>query len=621
MCGIAGSIGKTLPEPDRLAAAAISLRHRGPDSNGVWSGDLGGQRVALVHTRLSIIDLDPRANQPFEGDDCVLTYNGELYNYLELRKELQSLGHGFRTESDTEVVVRAWRQWGIESFDRFEGMWAFALADTQTGQVVLSRDRFGEKPLYLWKCGGKLLFGSEVKALAALAGRWPGFDEAQVRRFLVNGYKSLYKQPGTFYEGVLELPAGSVQIIEAGTSKPLSGPEQAKRYWSLSYAPRPMTEAEMIEGVRERLRRAVELRLRADVPLAFCVSGGIDSGALASFASKELGCDVHAFSIIDGDERYDETRNIRATTEDLGCTLHTVRTQTGGFLDRLKKQTAERDAPVATISYYVHNFLSEAIAGAGYRIAVSGTGADELFTGYYDHYAFWLAEMSGRSDAGALVEDWRCSYGAWVQNPVLQDPMVFRDRPDERGHMYLDRAVFNAFLEVPCEEVFHEAAFCENKLRNRMMNELFAEAVPVILREDDLNSMQWSVENRSPYLDRELVEFAYSIPNELLINDGCVKWPLRAASQGILNDQVRLEKRKRGFNASIDSLLNRDDPQVVEQLLAPGPVFDIIRRDAVERFLRGDLYENSFSKFAFSFVATKLFLEADRSVTTLTAAA
>ena len=213
------------------------------------------------------------------------------------------------------------------------------------------------------------------------------------------------------------------------------------------------------------------------------------------------------------------------------------------------------------------------------------------------------------------------SYGAWVQNPVLQDPMVFRDRPAERGHIYLNRDAFNALLREPCREEFGEAAFSANPLRNRMMNELFAEAVPVILREDDLNSMRWSVENRSPYLDRALVEFAYTIPNELLIENGYVKWPLRAAAQGVLNDQVRLDKRKRGFNASIDSLLDRNDPQVVERLLAPGPVFDIVRREAVEEFLRGDLKDNSFSKFAFSFVAAKLFLESERSAASLTVAA
>lgn len=621
MCGIAGYIGPAPPEPERIGAALDSLGHRGPDSNGEWTGGLGILQLALVHTRLSIIDLDARSSQPFEWDGCVLAYNGEIYNYLELRSELQSLGHDFRTQSDTEVVVHAWRQWGPACLDKFEGMWAFALADTRSGQLVLSRDRFSEKPLYLWRDGPCLRFGSEIKALAALAGRWPGFDTAQLCRYLVNGYKSLYKQPGTFYSGVAELPAGSLLVIEASKDKVLPGPEDAHRYWSLQYSPQPMSEQDMVEGVRQRLKRSVELRLRADVPVAFCLSGGVDSGALASFASKELGCDVHAFSILDEDERYDETRNIRATADDLGCSLHTVHTDTAGFLDRLARQSAERDAPVATISYYLHNFLSESISRAGYKVAVSGTAADELFTGYYDHYGFWLAEMSTHDDADALVADWRESYGAWVQNPVLQDPMVFRDKPQERGHIYLNRDVFNAFLEEPFKEGFNETSYSDNTLRKRMMNELFAESVPVILREDDLNSMSWSVENRSPYLDRDLVEFAYSIPNELLVKDGYVKWPLRAAADGVLNDQVRLDKRKRGFNASIDSLLDRSDPQVVERLLEPGPIFDIVCRDAVEEFLTGDLKDNSFSKFAFSFIAAKLFLEAGRNAGSLTAAA
>jgi asparagine synthase (glutamine-hydrolysing) len=621
MCGIAGSIGGSVPARERLAAAAHLLRHRGPDAKGVWSGQVGRQQVAFVHTRLSIIDIDPRANQPFIWDDCVLTFNGEIYNYLELRRELEAAGHAFTTQSDTEVVVHAWREWGTGCFDKFEGMWALALADLRAGKVVLSRDRFGEKPLYLWRTDGRLLFASEIKALAGLAGRWPAHDAVQLRRFLVNGYKALYKQPSTFFHDVKDLPAGAYLPVDCAVTTPLPSTDAAQRYWSLTYKPQAMTPDEMVEGVRERLTRAVELRLRADVPVAFCLSGGVDSGTLASFAAKALGRKVHAFSILDSDERYDETRNIRTTAADIGCELHTVRTSASGFLDRLASQTRDRDAPVATISYYVHAFLSQAIAEQGYRVAVSGTAADELFTGYYDHYAFWLAEQRERADFPRLLDEWRHSYGAWVQNPVLKDPMVFCERPDERGHIYFNRALFNEFMVEPCDEDFVEAPCSGNMLRNRMMNELFAESVPVILREDDLNSMRWSVENRSPYLDRALVEFAYSIPNELLVKDGYVKWPLRAAAEGVLNDQVRLDKRKRGFNASIDSLLDRNDPRVVERLLEPSAVFDLVRRDAVETFLHGDLRDNSFSKFAFSFVAAKLFLESEHTTANLTVAA
>lgn len=609
MCGIAGSFGADIPDPDRIRGTLALMRHRGPDAEGVWSGVVGRNNVTLLHSRLSIIDLDPRANQPFVDGDNVLVYNGELYNYLELRTELEARGHVFRTRSDTEVLHHAWREWGLACTERFEGMWAFALIDLGAGRLVLSRDRFGEKPLHYLRREGTVYFGSEVKLLAALSGAAPAVDAKQLRRYLVNGYRSLYKQPATFFEDVHELPAGASACLRE------PGPVDARRYWRLSCAPRPMTRDEAVAGVRERVEEALRLRLRADVPLAFCLSGGVDSSALAAVAVGKFDADVHAFSIVDGDERYDESENIQATVDALQCRHHVIRTSTEGFLDRMSDLVAYHDAPVATISYYVHAFLSEAIGAAGYKVAVSGTGADELFTGYYDHYGLWLAEMNGRIGPGAgferLIEEWRGGYGSFVRNPVLRDPLAFLRDPGERSHIYLDRETFNSLLVDPLDEDFFEERFVDDPLRNRMLNELFHEVVPVILHEDDRNSMRWSVENRSPYLDRNLAEFLYTVPGEHLIRDGYAKSLLRDAVAGVLPDKVRLDKRKRGFNASIDSLLDRRDPEVVDRLLADGPVFDVVKRDAFARFLDGDMTENSFSKFLFGFVSAKLFLESD----------
>lgn len=603
MCGIAGVIGRDVPDEARIRKALELMRHRGPDAAGTYRGRCGRHGVTLLHSRLAILDLDPRANQPFEADDCVLVHNGEVYNYLELKGELEELGHSFRTGSDTEVILEAYREWGESCPDRFEGMWAFALLDRRHGRVLLSRDRFGEKPLYYLQAGGTLYFASEVKFLAALSGRELTVNADHVRRYLVNGYRALYKQPATYFTEVRAVPAASLAVVV--------DPERVRpeRYWRLEYRPRPMGMADATAELKDRLKRALELRLRADVPVAFCLSGGIDSNTLACIAAKELGRDIHAFSVIDRDERYDETGNIAETVTALGCRHHVAHTSASGFFERMADLVDYHDAPVATISYYIHSFLSEAISGAGYKVALSGTGADELFTGYYDHYAFWLAEMRGREDFDGLLADWQTSYGTFVQNPVLQNPLVFHHSPGERGHIYLNRDLFTSFLVEPFEEPFFEAELSDNPLRNRMMNELFHEVVPVLLQEDDANSMRWSVENRSPYLDRDLVEFAYSVPNELLIRDGFPKWLLRAAGAGVVPDRVRLDKRKRGFNASIDSLVDRGDPGMIERLLSPGPIFDLVRRDAIEGFLGRDMSDNSFSKFLFSFVSSKLFLE------------
>jgi asparagine synthase (glutamine-hydrolysing) len=564
---------------------------------------MGSSPVTLLHTRLAIIDLDRRADQPFHDDECTLVFNGELYNFVELRKELEAVGQRFRTSSDTEVIVKAYRHWGLDCFDHFEGMWAIALLDETVGRLLLSRDRFGEKPLFLQRHGGSIFFASTVNALAALSGRKPTVDHEQVTRYLVNGYKALYKQDRTWFTDVAEIPAATVSVIDE------VGCRTDFRYWQLRYSPVPMTPGEALESTRERLFDAVRLRLRSDVPIAFCLSGGVDSSTLAAIAAKQFGQRLHTFSIVDGDPRYNEADAIAATVSDLGCDHHEIQTSTDGFFERLDRLVTDRAAPVATLTYYVHSFLSEAIAECGYKVAISGTAADELFTGYYDHYGFWLAAMHGRPEFPQLLQDWRDGYGTAVRNPYLQDPLTFWRSPDERGHVFLNADLFASYLEVDFNEPFDEMRYSEDTLRNRMLNELFHEAVPVILKEDDANSMLFSVENRSPYLDRALAEFLYTVPGEHLVHDGFAKWLLRAAGEGLLHDGVRLDKRKRGFNASIDSLVDRSDAATVDRLLADGPIFDLVSRGSLERFLSNDMTDNSFSKFLFSFVSAQSFLE------------
>lgn len=615
MCGIAGYLGARLIPHERVEKTWAAMGHRGPDALGRYGGALGGARseptwqVELIHTRLSIVDLDPRADQPWTYEDAdgsvviSLVFNGEIYNYIELRAELKGLGHHFETTSDTEVVVKAWLAWGEGCFDRFEGMWALALHDSRAEALVLSRDRFGEKPLYWMHHDGGLYFASEVKALATLSGVKPAVDAEQLRRYLVLGYKSLYKRPRTFFEGVHALPAASFVRLERPTEV------QPQRYWRLRYRPVEMSYEAAVEGARARVFEAVRLRLRADVPVAFCLSGGIDSGVLASVAAKHFGHEVSAFSILDGDPRYDETENVMAVVSSLGLDHHIIRPERRDFLRHLRHRTAQHDAPVVTLNYYMASFMLETIAEAGFKVALSGTGADELFTGYYDHYSFWLAQMSSRPGFEQRVAEWRQSYGAFVRNPLLQDPLGFVRRPDARDHIYLNADQFSSYMREPVAPIFEEAHLSDDLLRNRMLNELGHEAVPVILYEEDLNAMAASVENRAPYLDRDLAEFMFSVPPEHLIHDGYAKWLLRAAGEGLLVDSVRLDKRKRGFNLALDSVLDRRDPETLAALLDDGPIFDLVRREAITEVLQREALPNSFSKFLFSFVSTRMFLE------------
>lgn len=606
MCGIAGHVGTTQIEPARIHACLGLMQRRGPDHAAwrQWTNGAGKQ-VCLLHTRLSIIDLDARANQPFQVGAKSIVYNGELYNYVEVRQELAAQGQHLSTQSDTEVFLRAIDHFGWPSLDRCEGMWAFAVYDEGDGSLTLCRDRFGEKPLYVYRDASGLYFGSEVKFIAALLGRRLEINIDHLYRYLVNGYKALYKTDDTFFAGLAELPPASVLRVDAG------GHETIERYWE----PRTdiddgMTYEDAVAGARARLIRAVQLRLRADVPLAFCMSGGVDSNALISIAKNVFDYDVHGFTIANADARYEEQDMVDHAVAALGIRHTSIPADTRDFLPKLRALIRQHDAPVYTISYFAHWLLMESIAQHGYRIAVSGTAADELFTGYYDHHLTYLYEV--RNDP-ALHASARRAWAEHVQpivrNPHLGDPDLFVKNPNFRDHIFLDAEKFAHYLRVAWAEPFSEAEYSGSLLRNRMLNELFHEAVPVILHEDDLNAMYFSIENRSPYLDRDLFEFCYRIPSRHLVRDGRAKAVLRDAMRGIVPQRVLDNRRKVGFNAPIFSFLDVRHPEVRGYLLDQSPIFDHVRRDRIEQLFSKPELPNSESKFLFYFLNAKMFLE------------
>jgi len=605
MCGIAGYIGPGAIEEGRIGETMKRMVNRGPDHQAFRMFREGDRTVCLIHSRLSIIDLDPRAHQPLTMGDKTVIFNGEIYNYLELRAELGKEGVVFQTSSDTEVLLQCYRRYGEGCVERFEGMWAFAIYDRGEDKLFLSRDRFAEKPLYFMKTPAGFFFASEIKFIAALAGRRMEINKRHIFRYLVNGYKSLYKTGETYFLEVEEIPFGTNAVIDA------DGEFRSYRYWD----PRPvqpvetMSREEAVEGTRHWLTESMRIRLRADVPLAFCLSGGVDSASLASLAAKSFNYRVAAFSIIDRDERYNEYNNIMATVRDLDCPHTLIEIGEEGFFARLRALIAYHDAPLATISYYVHAFLSEAIARAGFKVAVSGTAADELFTGYYDHFNLHLYEMRDDPSYATRLSEWRRHIAPIVRNPYLQNPELYFSAPGIREHIYLEREKFAATLKEDFTEDFCEENYVDSLLRNRMLNELFHESIPVILHEDDLNSMYYSVENRSPFLDSRLFAFAYSIPARHLIRDGYGKDILREAVRGILNEQVRTDRRKVGFNASINSLVDFQKREVREYLLDDSPIYADLRKDRMERMMAIYPMPNSVSKFMFNFINAKMFYE------------
>jgi asparagine synthase (glutamine-hydrolysing) len=392
MCGIFGFLGN----PDRANSLDLdiplrALRHRGPDGNGIFRGRTGDLAVAFAHTRLAVIDLSPLANQPMTTADgrFTLTYNGEVYNFRDIRRELELLGHTFVSHSDTEVVLRSYVEWGKECVDRFRGMFAFAVWDARDGSLFLARDRFGIKPLYYTETPDGFAFASEVRALmkSGLAGST--ISREGLRSYFTWGSVA---DPLTLVDGVYSLlPAHRGFVREAKLT--------LERYWDLpDGATRELSFDEAVEEIRPLLRESVEKELVSDVPLGVFLSGGIDSSAIVAMAAEVSPRPIHTFTVTFDEAGYNEAPYAREVAERFGC-VHTE--------VHLTAERAMRDLDLAMASYDQPSadglntwFVARAAREAGLTVALSGLGGDEIFAGYANFRKFGGLLRAGRMARG-----------------------------------------------------------------------------------------------------------------------------------------------------------------------------------------------------------------------------
>ena len=604
MCGIAGYLGKRTLDRRIIRRTLDLMKNRGPDNQECLTIDKDDFNVFLFHSRLAIIDLDGRSNQPFSIEGYSIIFNGEIYNYIELRHKLLKLGHSFVTNSDTEVLIKAYIEYGEDCVKYFNGMWAFAIWDDRLNRIFISRDRFGEKPLYYYLGKGGIYFGSEVKFIRSLINEALTINYEYLSRYLVYGYKFLNNNDNnTYFKKIIKLENSTNLIYENNNLR-------KEKYWFPKIKEDSnMSFDEAVEGSKHYLLESMRLRLQSDVPIAFCLSGGVDSSSLASISKFCFNHDVVTFSIIDEDKRYNELDNIKATIKDLNCNHFLINLNYTNMISRLKNLIHYHDAPISTISYLIHSMLSEKINENGFKVSISGTSADEIFTGYYDHFNLYFYDTKNNQSLKDNLKIWEKYILPYIRNPYLKNPKLYFKNQKIRKHIHLNSEVFLRFLKDHYSFINNEVNYTKSLLRNRMLNELMHEITPVILHEDDLNSMMYSIENRSPFLDVNLVEFSHSIPTKHFIRKGYSKYILRKSVKNILNEKVRLDRKKVGFNASIHSVFNFDDKIFLDYIFADSPIFEIIKKEKVKSLIKKNNFKNSESKFIFNFINSKIFLE------------
>jgi asparagine synthase (glutamine-hydrolysing) len=576
MCGIAGIAGGARPDRALLARMAATMENRGPDGEGVWSDEV----VGFAFRRLAIIDLHERSSQPMHLGPLHLVFNGEIYNYRELRDELRGRGHTFETEGDAEVLLHAWAEWGEGALDRFNAMFAFAMWDDSEGTLTLAADPFGEKPLYYAHVGGRLVFGSEIKAILHDPAVAADADDDAVALFLTRG--AVPEIHASFFRGISRLPAAHVLRWQGGKL-------EVRRYWSPRRVETPRAYAEAVERMRELLIDSIRLRLRSDVPVGTSLSGGIDSSTIVALSAQLAGDHRrHAFTArFQGFER-DEWGFAAEVANRAGVVQHhAVEPTTSELLEDLPQIVRDHEEPVSSLSIYAQWRVMAAARAAGVTVLLDGQGGDELFAGYPTALGYALRSLPRNAALRELVGS-PARAGAVAQSLAMD----FLPRPARRLYRGRSATVY-ASPDVIAATAARERPPLRlangSPLRRELLTEAFDTSLPSLLRYADRSSMAHSREVRLPFLDRRVAELAFSLPASFAYERGTSKRILRDAGRGVVPDAVLERTDKVAFEPPQRRWL--EEPvlreHVAEVLLDPVAVArGLYDRNAIEADVR-----------------------------------
>ena len=608
MCGISACLVSKELTIEVINKTLFNMINRGPDNQSYKKFIFGNKLLYLFHSRLSIIDLREVSNQPFSYKGYHLIFNGEIYNYKELKKKYLN-EFTFKTNSDTEVLLYMYIKYGKNFEEKLNGMWSFIIFDENKKKLHVSRDRFGEKPLhYFINNNNDFFFSSEIKNIQTLTGTKLDLNLKTIQRFLVFGYKSLYKYDDHYYKSLKRLKASTFLEINSDLNYSL------ENYYTPSVKINSLSVEENIENTKYLLIESVKSRMISDVPIAFSLSGGVDSTAITNIATKILNKNISTYSILDDDIRYDESSNINKSLRTLESKHQFIDLKTKFNLESLSQLINYHDEPLCSINFFSDSLLKKEMRSDGHKVSISGIGADEYFAGYWDHHSYLMHELksSDKNKYEIFKNDWLNHIMPLIQNPILKKTDLFEIKGlDFNSFRYQDNDVYSKLLIGGFEENQNDFKFNTTSiLKNRMLNELFFETLPIALDNEDLNSMYHSVENRSPFLNHDLVDYVNTIPSNQLINNGYSKYILREAINGIADDEVRLDRNKRGFNASTESFLSNSQQDTLDLMNSDSILYDIVDKENIINFMNGEnSFENWDKKFLFNLINVKIFLD------------
>lgn len=620
MCGIAGYIWKDFRRPANHAsvhAMSDMLSHRGPDDAGIFARG----PVCLGHRRLSILDLSEAGHQPMVTHDgrYAITFNGEVYNYIELAHELELYGYEFRTCTDTEVILAAYCHWGADCVSRFNGMWAFAIYDSTSETVFLSRDRSGIKPLYYVLSNDALVFASEIKAIVSVMPELREPNLPYLGRFLTTGLFDDSQQ--TCFRRVISLlPAHNARFDLQ------SNAFQTWRYWQIDPEKTWQPEdGDPVEKLASLLESAVQLHMRSDVPVGTCLSGGIDSSTIVCLMSRLRKDPVLTFSGLYSDKNCNEKRYVDAINAHASSRSFPIFPEPNAdLLEDLARITWHQDEPTAGPGLYTQFHVMRK-ASREVKVILDGQGADELFAGYlfYFHSVIqdlaasgaWLSRMAGFRLLLAIAWHWgtRSVPGNWH---ALLGTTISSLRSRLSSMRPRTQDVREPLLHpdlLRCSNAQQPTMAITRPFAHQLTNELYAQAtatsLPALLHYEDRNSMAYSIEARVPLLDYRIIEFAFTLPSSYKLHGSWTKWVLRKAAEPLLPAQVAWRRSKLGYPTPMARWLRQlPDSKIIEDLLMSKMHCsrDLLNNNAIKRLWQEHLDGADHSWLLYRIITTEL---------------
>lgn len=579
MCGISGiyNIDGTPVDKEAIEAMCRMLSHRGPDDDGLW---LNGS-IGFGHKRLSIIDLTEKAHQPMidtERKLCI-TYNGEIYNYIELMDELKSKGYHFRSRSDTEVILYSYSEWGVDCVEKFNGMWSFALWDGERKILFCSRDRFGKKPFYYYFDGKTFVFASEIKGILAAKDSCRKPNEPYIQRFLERGIIDDGEE--TFFDNIKSLPPSHSLTIESSELK-------TWRYWDFieEEVRKKYDYKNPEESFRELFKDSVNLRLRSDVPVGTCLSGGLDSSSIVTMASSMLPHPVCTFSSIYDDKDCNESNFIDLVNKTCKTNAYFIKPKEDDLFKLLPKMVWHQDEPNSAPGIFSQWHVMQ-VAKPHVKVLLDGQGGDELLGGYFYFFPAYLTSLfKNKKEEGKLA----CARILKQHRSKIEKLTGQSLKPlfaELMRKLFIPRFFDNLFRLPPHNNKKKNSPFMpefeerikgknierelprwfEDDLSNALYWALTRESIPSLLHYEDRNSMAFSLEARTPFLDYRLVEFSLGLPYSEKIWEENTKYIMRKALKDILPPEITWRRDKKGYPTPVARWFRDSQKEQVKSIL------------------------------------------------------